>query len=253
MKIISWNVNGLRACIQKGFADFFREADADVFAVQETKLQPHQFELELPGREVYLNSAQKKGYSGTAVISRTAPLSVSLGMGVEEHDREGRIIVAEYEGFRLLNVYVPNSQRELARLEYRMRWEEAFREFCRRLDADKPLVICGDMNVAHAEIDLKNPASNRRNAGFTDEERGCMTQLLESGFTDVFRALYPERVEYTWWSYMNNARARNIGWRIDYFIVSDRFMANVEDCEILPNVLGSDHCPVALQLRGDAR
>lgn len=248
MRLISWNVNGLRACLQKGFMKFFNETDCDVFCIQETKLQPDQLDLCIPGYRIFLNSADKKGYSGTSVITRCDDVNVTYGMGIDEHDHEGRIIITELPDFRLLNVYVPNTQRELARLSYRMEWEEKFLELCKRLDSDKPLIICGDMNVAHEEIDLRNPKANRRNAGFTDEERSCMTRLLDAGFTDTFRALYPDKVAYTWWSYMGNARAKDIGWRIDYFLVSDRFMDRVRDCVILPHIMGSDHCPVMLEL-----
>ena len=223
MKLISWNVNGLRAAVTKGFMDSFNELDADIFCLQETKLQPHQIELELPGYEQFWNSAVKKGYSGTAVFTRVKPISVTNGIGIEEHDQEGRVITAEYDNFYLVCCYTPNSQRELARLEYRMSWEDAFREYLLELDKKKPVILCGDLNVAHNEIDLKNPKTNRKNAGFSDEERAKMTELLESGFTDTFRYLYPDAVdEYSWWSYMGKARDRNVGWRIDYFITSKR-------------------------------
>ncbi len=249
MRFVTFNVNGLRACIGKGFYDFFAAEDADIFAVQETKLQPDQISVDLADYEVYFNSAVKKGYSGTAVFTKRRPISVSCGIGVEEHDSEGRVITCEYEKFFFVDVYTPNSQRELLRLDYRMKWEEAFLGYLKKLDGEKPVIVCGDMNVAHREIDLKNPKTNRRNAGFTDEERECMTRLLSNGFTDTFRYLYPDREDaYTWWSYMANARARNIGWRIDYFLCSDRIAEAIVDCEILPEVMGSDHCPVRLTI-----
>lgn len=249
MRFVTFNVNGLRACIGKGFYDFFAAEDADIFAVQETKLQPDQISVDLADYEVYFNSAVKKGYSGTAVFTKRRPISVSCGIGVEEHDSEGRVITCEYEKFFFVDVYTPNSQRELLRLDYRMKWEEAFLGYLKKLDGQKPVIVCGDMNVAHREIDLKNPKTNRRNAGFTDEERECMTRLLSNGFTDTFRYLYPDREDaYTWWSYMANARARNIGWRIDYFLCSDRIAEAIVDCEILPEVMGSDHCPVRLTI-----
>ena len=250
MKLISWNVNGLRACLGKGFLDFFHQADADVVCLQETKLQPHQIELELPGYHQYWNSAEKKGYSGTAVFTRKEPLSVTYGIGMPEHDTEGRVITAEYEDFFLVCCYTPNAQRELTRLAYRMGWEDAFRAYLKGLDGQKPVILCGDLNVAHQDIDLKNFKSNRGNAGFTDEERGKMTELLSAGFTDTFRWLYPEVTgAYSWWSYMYHAREKNAGWRIDYFIVSDRLRERIADSRILPEVMGSDHCPVELELR----
>ena len=249
MKLISWNVNGLRACLGKGFLDFFREIDADVVCLQETKLQPHQIELELPGYTQFWNSAEKKGYSGTALFTRVEPLNVRCGIGVPEHDGEGRVITAEYGDFFLVCCYTPNAQRGLTRLDYRMRWEEAFRAYLLELDRAKPVILCGDLNVAHQEIDLKNPKSNRGNAGFSDEERAQMTALLSSGFTDTFRYLYPDRAgAYSWWSYMYHARDNNAGWRIDYFIVSDRLRGDVRDSKILPEVMGSDHCPVELDI-----
>ncbi len=249
MKLISWNVNGLRACMGKGFLDFFREIDADVVCLQETKLQPHQIELELPGYTQFWNSAEKKGYSGTALFTRVEPLNVRRGIGVPEHDGEGRVITAEYGDFFLVCCYTPNAQRGLTRLDYRMRWEEAFRAYLLELDRAKPVILCGDLNVAHQEIDLKNPKSNRGNAGFSDEERAQMTELLSSGFTDTFRYLYPDRAgAYSWWSYMYHARDNNAGWRIDYFIVSDRLRGDVRDSKILPEVMGSDHCPVELDI-----
>ena len=249
MKLISWNVNGLRAAVTKGFMDSFNELDADIFCLQETKLQPHQIELELPGYEQFWNSAVKKGYSGTAVFTRVKPISVTNGIGIEEHDQEGRVITAEYDNFYLVCCYTPNSQRELARLEYRMSWEDAFREYLLELDKKKPVILCGDLNVAHNEIDLKNPKTNRKNAGFSDEERAKMTELLESGFTDTFRYLYPDAVdEYSWWSYMGKARDRNVGWRIDYFITSKRLDDKIEEAKIHQQVFGSDHCPVELDI-----
>ena len=250
MKLISWNVNGLRACLKKGFEDTFNQLDADVFCIQETKMHPHQAELDFPGYEQYWNSAVKKGYSGTAVFTRHTPLSVRLGMNKEEHDQEGRLLTLEYPDFFLVNVYTPNSQRELARLDYRMQWEDDFRRYLASLDAEKAVILCGDINVAHQEIDIKNPKSNRRNAGFTDEERGKMSELLMEGFTDTFRYLYPARENaYTWWSYMMKARDRNVGWRIDYFLVSNRLQAQIKEAMIYSEILGSDHCPVGLELK----
>ena len=247
MKLISWNVNGLRAAVTKGFMESFNELDADIFCLQETKLQPDQISLELPGYEQYWNSAVKKGYSGTAVFTRIKPLSVTNGIGIEEHDQEGRVITAEYENFYLVCCYTPNSQRELARLEYRMTWEDAFRNYLLELDKKKPVILCGDLNVAHQEIDLKNPKTNRKNAGFSDEERAKMTELLESGFTDTFRHLFPDAIEeYSWWSYMGKARERNTGWRIDYFITSKRLDDKIQEAKIHQQIFGSDHCPVEL-------
>ena len=249
MKLITWNVNGLRACLGKGFLDFFKEMDADAFCLQETKLQPHQIELDLPGYHIYWNSAEKKGYSGTALITKTEPLAVSYGIGISEHDTEGRVITAEYEDFYLVCCYTPNAQNELARIDYRMQWEDDFRAYLMALDQKKPVVLCGDLNVAHEEIDLKNPKTNRGSAGFSDQERGKMTALLSSGFTDTFRALYPDKTgAYTWWSYRFNARKNNAGWRIDYFIVSQRLLPRVKDQIIHADVTGSDHCPVELDL-----
>ena len=249
MKLITWNVNGLRACLGKGFLDFFNAMDADAFCLQETKLQPHQIELDLPGYHIYWNSAEKKGYSGTALITKTEPLSVTCGLGIPEHDTEGRVITAEYEDFYLVCCYTPNAQNELARIDYRMQWEDDFRAYLMALDQKKPVVLCGDLNVAHEEIDLKNPKSNRGNAGFSDQEREKMTALLGSGFADSFRVLYPDKTgAYTWWSYRFNARKNNAGWRIDYFIVSDRLMPRVKDQIIHADVTGSDHCPVELDL-----
>ncbi|HJB57025.1 MAG TPA: exodeoxyribonuclease III [Candidatus Flavonifractor intestinipullorum] len=250
MKLISWNVNGLRACLGKGFLDFFREADADVVCLQETKLQPHQIELDLPGYRQYWNSAEKKGYSGTALFTRIEPLQVTYGLGLPEYDTEGRVITAEFADFFLVCCYTPNAQRGLARLDFRMAWEDAFRAYLMDLDRRKPVVLCGDLNVAHTEIDLKNPKTNRGNAGFSDEERAKMTELLASGFTDTFRYLYPDVTgAYSWWSYLYHARDNNAGWRIDYFIVSDRLRAQVAESKILAQVMGSDHCPVELDLR----
>ena len=249
MKLVSWNVNGLRACINKGFNDFFTATDADIVCLQETKMQQGQAEVHFPGYEQFWNSAEKKGYSGTAVFTRQQPLSVAYGMGIAEHDQEGRIITLEFADFQLVNVYTPNSQRGLTRLEYRMQWEDSFRDHVGRLAVKKPVIICGDLNVAHQEIDIKNPASNKNNAGFTQQERDKMTELLGSGLTDSFRHLYPDRRDaYSWWSYMSNARERNIGWRIDYFLVSSQIDRLIRQAAILPEVLGSDHCPVVLEV-----
>ena len=250
MKLVSWNVNGLRACVQKGFMDFFNEVKADVFCVQETKMQPDQMALELNGYTQYWNSAHKKGYSGTAVFSKVPPVSVAYDIGREEHTGEGRAITLEFDNFYLVTVYTPNSQNELARLPYRMLWEDAFRAYVSGLGQKKPVVICGDLNVAHREIDLKHPKTNRRNAGFSDEERAKMTELLNAGFLDSFRYLYPDKEEaYTWWSYMRHARSTNAGWRIDYFIVSEALAKRIEDSVIYSDVMGSDHCPVGLLLK----
>lgn len=250
MKLISWNVNGLRACLGKGCLEVFRQLDADVICLQETKMEKGQAIVDLPDYEEYWNSARKKGYSGTAVFTRKRPLQTGYGMEVPDHDTEGRVITLEYDEFFLVNVYTPNSQEALARLDYRMAWDDAFRAYVSDLDAVKPVVICGDLNVAHQEIDIKNPKTNRRNAGFTDEERGKMTELLGAGFADTFRELHPA-VEhaYTWWSFRGNARANNTGWRIDYFLVSRRLMPQVEGAAIHPEIPGSDHCPVSLSLR----
>ncbi|MBM6938054.1 exodeoxyribonuclease III [Pseudoflavonifractor phocaeensis] len=249
MKLISWNVNGLRAAIGKGFLDFFQAADADVVCLQETKLQPHQIELDLPGYQIFWNSAVKKGYSGTALFTRVPPLAVTYGIGIPEHDTEGRVITAEFDGFYLVNCYTPNAQQGLARIDYRMAWEDAFRAYLQGLDGKKPVILCGDLNVAHEEIDLKNPKANRGNAGFSDQERGKMTELLSAGFADTFRRLYPDVTGvYSWWSYRFRARDNNAGWRIDYFIVSERLMPRVADSQILTQVMGSDHCPVLLSL-----
>ena len=249
MKLISWNVNGLRACEGKGFRDIFRELDADFFCLQETKMQPGQLDIAFEGYEAYWNSADKKGYSGTAIFTRHQPLSVSYGIGIDEHDHEGRVITLEMSEFFLVTVYTPNAQDELRRLDYRMRWEDDFQAYLRELDKRKPVIVCGDMNVAHEEIDLKNPKTNRRNAGFTDEERAKFTQLLATGFTDTFRWLYPEEVTYSWWSYRFQARQKNAGWRIDYFVVSDRLRPRIADAKIHTQILGSDHCPVELDLK----
>ena len=246
MKLVSWNVNGLRACLSHGFAESFAALDADIFCLQETKMQPGQADFHPAGYEEYFYSAQKKGYSGTACYCKTAPLSVKLGVGAEEHDQEGRVITLEYPGFYLVNCYTPNSQDGLKRLDYRMAWEEMFRAYLLGLDAKKPVILCGDLNVAHQEIDIKNPAANRRNAGFTDEERGAMTRLLDAGFADSFRLLHPDAVQYSWWSYRFRARERNAGWRIDYFLVSRRIADRVRAAEIHGEVFGSDHCPVEL-------
>ena len=249
MKMVSWNVNGLRACLKSGFLEYFWKVNADIFSIQETKLQHGQIELDLDGYELYWNYAVKKGYSGTAVFTKKSPLSVTYRIGVEEHDQEGRVITLEYENFYLVNVYTPNSQRGLARLDYRMTWEDCFRNYLLQLDAKKPTIICGDLNVAHKEIDLKNPQANTKNAGFTEEERQKMTELLEAGFVDTFRYLYPDRKDaYTWWSYITRARERNAGWRIDYFIVSERIKNKIIEAEIHSEILGSDHCPVALEI-----
>ena len=249
MKFISWNVNGLRACVQKGFLDFFHEIDADFFCLQETKLQEGQIELDLPGYYQYWNYALKKGYSGTAIFAKQEPLSVSYGIGMEEHDTEGRVITLEYDNFYLVTCYTPNSQNELARLDYRMTWEDDFLAYLKSLDAKKPVILCGDLNVAHQEIDLKNPKTNRKNAGFTDEERAKMTQLLSSGFTDTFRHFYPDTEQiYSWWSYRFKAREKNAGWRIDYFITSNSMKDRLVDAKIHTSIFGSDHCPVELTI-----
>lgn len=250
MKLVSWNVNGLRACIKKGFYNYFTELDADIFCIQETKMQEGQVELELEGYYEYWNSAEKKGYSGTAVFTKTKPLSVRYGLKIEEHDKEGRVITLEYEDFYLVNIYTPNSKQDLSRLEYRVRWEKDFREYLLKLDETKPVILCGDLNVAHKEIDLKNPKTNKKSAGFTEEEREQMTNLINSGFTDTFRYFYPDKVDaYSWWSNFSKARERNVGWRIDYFIVSNRFAKKLEDAFICPEILGSDHCPVGIIIK----
>lgn len=249
LKYISWNVNGLRACIKKGFLDAFHQLDADCFCLQETKLQPHQIEFDLPGYYQYWNSAIKKGYSGTALFTKVKPLSVTYGLGIEEHDQEGRIITAEFDDHYLITCYTPNSKRDLSRLDYRMQWEDDFKKYLLELSSKKPVVLCGDLNVAHKEIDLENPASNHKNAGFTDEERNKMTALLADGFTDTFRYLYPDKEKaYSWWSYFAKSRERNIGWRIDYFIVSSSLNDHIKGAAIHPDITGSDHCPVELNL-----
>lgn len=251
MKFISWNVNGLRAVLKKGFDETFQALDADIFCLQETKLQAGQVELELPGYHQYWNYAQRKGYSGTAVFTRREPLNVTYGMGIPAHDDEGRLITLEFEEFYLVCCYTPNAQNELKRIDYRMEWEDSLRAYLVALDAKKPVVYCGDLNVAHNEIDLKNPKTNRGNAGFSDQERGKLTELLAAGFTDTFRALYPDKTgAYSWWSYRFNARKNNAGWRIDYFIVSDRLAPQVREASIYSDILGSDHCPVGLELDG---
>jgi|SRR5574344_450655 exodeoxyribonuclease-3 len=248
MKLISWNVNGLRACEGKGFSEAFRQLDADFFCLQETKMQAGQLDLQYEGYQSYWNYAEKKGYSGTAIFTRHQPLQVTYGLGVEEHDHEGRVVTLEMEEFFLVCVYTPNSQDELRRLDYRMKWEEDFRAYLLKLDEKKPVIVCGDMNVAHEEIDIKNPKTNRRNAGFTDEEREKFTTLLDSGFTDSFRHLYPEQVTYSWWSYRFHAREKNAGWRIDYFLVSKRWTERIADAKIHTEIFGSDHCPVELDI-----
>lgn len=248
MKFISWNVNGIRACVGKGFKESFDALNADFFCLQETKLQAGQIELELPGYEQFWNYAERKGYSGTAIFAKQKPIAHTLGIGIDEHDTEGRVITLEYPDFYLVTVYTPNSKDGLARLDYRMTWEDAFRDYLCELAAVKGVIVCGDMNVAHNEIDLKNPQSNRRNAGFTDEERGKLTELLDAGFVDTFRLLHPDDVEYSWWSYRFNARARNAGWRIDYFLVSDSLKEAVKGAAIHQEIYGSDHCPVELEI-----
>lgn len=249
MKLISWNVNGLRACMGKGFMDFFNEADADVFCLNETKLQEGQIDLDLSGYHQYWNYAEKKGYSGVALFTKKEPINVTYGIGVEEHDNEGRVITAEYENFYLIAVYVPNSQRELTRLDYRMKWEEDFLKYILKLEKKKPVIYCGDLNVAHKEIDLKNPKTNHQNAGFTDEERACFSKVLESGYIDSFRFFYPDMKDiYSWWSYMFKSREKNAGWRIDYFVVSNKLEKMMQDAKIHTEIMGSDHCPVELDI-----
>ena len=249
MKLISWNVNGIRACLTKGFADFFKQEDADIFCLQETKCQPEQIELEFEGYKSYWNSAEKKGYSGTAIFTKKKPINVTYGIGKEEHDKEGRVITLEYKDFYIVTIYTPNSKKELERLEYRMTWEDEIRKFLLKLNEIKPVIICGDLNVAHKEIDLKNPKINRRSAGFTDEEREKMTELLNAGFVDSFRYVYPEKTNsYTWWSYIGRARDRNAGWRIDYFITSKSIATKIKDAIIYSDIYGSDHCPVGLNI-----
>lgn len=249
MKLISWNVNGLRAVMNKGFKEFFESIDADAICLQETKLQEGQIEFAPEGYYTYWNSAVKKGYSGTVIFTKAKPINVTYGIGIEEHDQEGRVITAEYESFYLVDCYTPNSQRELTRLDYRMKWEDDFRKYLEELNQKKPVILCGDLNVAHNEIDLKNPKTNRHNAGFTDEERNKMTELLGAGFTDSFRYLYPDKTDiYSWWSYMFHAREKNAGWRIDYFIVSNSIKDKIKDSKILTEIMGSDHCPVELDI-----
>ena len=249
MKLISWNVNGIRACLTKGFEDIFKKLDADIFCIQETKCQPEQIELEFEGYTSYWNSAEKKGYSGTAIFTKQKPLNVTYGIGIEEHDKEGRVITLEFEKFYMVDIYTPNSKRELERLDYRQIWEDEIRKYLLKLNETKPVIMCGDLNVAHKEIDLKNPKTNRHNAGFTDEERQKMTELLDAGFTDSFRYLYPDKENaYSWWSYRGHAREKNVGWRIDYFIVSKSIENQIKDAKIYPEIMGSDHCPVGLEI-----
>ena len=249
MKLISWNVNGLRACVGKDFEQQFKDFNADFFCLQETKMQAGQLDLSFPGYESYWNYADKKGYSGTTIFTKHKPLSVTYGINIDEHDHEGRVITLEMDDFYLVTVYTPNSQDELRRLEYRMKWEEDFQSYLHKLDETKPVIVCGDMNVAHQEIDLKNPKTNRRNAGFTDEEREKMTQLLNNGFIDTFRTLYPEQVTYSWWSYRFRAREKNTGWRIDYFLISERLRDRLIDAKIHTETMGSDHCPIEIDLK----
>ena len=249
MKLISWYVNGIRACLTKGFEEVFKKMDADIFCLQETKCQPDQINLEFQGYTSYWNSAEKKGYSGTAIFTKQKPINVTYGIGIEEHDKEGRVITLEFEKFYMVDIYTPNSKRELERLEYRQIWEDEIRKYLLKLNETKPVIMCGDLNVAHKEIDLKNPKTNRHNAGFTDEERNKMTELLDSGFTDTFRYLYPEKENaYSWWSYMGHAREKNVGWRIDYFIVSKSIEKQIKEAKIYPEIMGSDHCPVGLEI-----
>ena len=248
MKLISWNVNGIRACINKGFEDFFKQANADIFCIQESKCQEGQVELNFKGYKSYWNYAEKKGYSGTAIFTKKEPLNVSYGIGIEEHDKEGRVITLEFDNFYIVDVYTPNSKRGLERLDYRQVWEDDFRNYLLKLNKIKPVIMCGDLNVAHEEIDLKNPKTNRKNAGFTDEEREKMTELLGAGFTDTYRCIYPEKVEYSWWSYMGRAREKNIGWRIDYFIVSNKLSKKIKEAKIYTEIMGSDHCPIGLEI-----
>lgn len=249
MKIVSWNVNGLRAVLNKGFLNFFNESDADIFCIQETKMQKEQADFDFPGYYEYWNSAEKKGYSGTLILTKKEPISVNYGIGIDEHDKEGRVITLEFKEFYIVNCYTPNSKRELERLEYRQVWEDDFRNYLNKLNENKPVILCGDLNVAHKEIDLRNPKTNRHNAGFTDEERNKMTELLKENFTDTFRFLYPKQENaYTWWSYMGHAREKNIGWRIDYFITSNSLNKIIIDSKIHPDVMGSDHCPIELDI-----
>ena len=248
MKIVSWNVAGFRAVLKKGFDDFFRKIDADIFCIQESKVLEEQFDYRPEGYKMYLNPAEKKGYSGTLVFTRINPINVSYGMGIEEHDKEGRIITLEYDKFYLVTVYTPNAKNDLSRLEYRMKWEDDFKSYLKMLELTKPVVVCGDLNVAHNEIDIKNAKSNRGSAGFTDEERDKFSKLLEAGFIDTFRYLYPEKIKYSWWSYMGHARENNTGWRIDYFVVSNNFIDKVNDSIIHDHILGSDHCPIEIDI-----
>ena len=249
MKLISWNVNGIRAVLTKGFEDFFKDVNADIFCVQETKCQEGQVNLEFEGYQSFWNSAEKKGYSGTAIFSKIKPLSVKFGIGIEEHDKEGRVITLEFKDFYMVNIYTPNSKRELERLDYRQIWEDEIRKYLLKLNKTKPVVMCGDLNVAHKEIDLKNPKTNTHNAGFTIEERNKMTELLDAGFIDTFRYLYPDKTDcYTWWSYMRKAREKNVGWRIDYFIVSDSIKNKIKEANIYKDIMGSDHCPIGLEI-----
>ena len=250
MKLVSWNVNGLRAAIKKGFFESVREMDPDIICLQEIKMQEGQAEVDLPEYEEYYNYAVRPGYSGTAIFTKIKPLAVNYGLDIEDHDQEGRVITLEFEDYFLVNVYTPNSQRELTRLDYRMQWEDDFRSYLLELDSVKPVILCGDLNVAHNEIDLKNPSTNRKSAGFTDQERGKMTELLDAGFTDSFRYFYPDKTDaYSWWSYFSKSRERNVGWRIDYFVVSNRFAEHMEDAFIYPHIMGSDHCPVGIILK----
>lgn len=249
-KLISWNVNGIRACISKGFLDFFKEVNADIFCIQESKIQDDQIQLELEGYEQFWNYAVKKGYSGTAIFTKIKPISSSCGIGMEEHDNEGRVITLEFEDYFLVNVYTPNSKRELERLDYRMRWEDDFRVYLKQLEEKKPVIVCGDLNVAHNDIDLKNPKTNRNNAGFTSQERGKFSELLEQGFIDTYRSIYPDKIDaYTWWSYMFKAREKNAGWRIDYFCVSESLKDRIDAVDIYADIMGSDHCPVGLAIK----
>jgi exodeoxyribonuclease-3 len=250
MKLISWNVNGIRACVQKGFMEYFQETDADIFCIQESKMQEGQLVLDMPGYFQYWNSAEKKGYSGTAIFTKKEPIQATYGIGIEEHDHEGRVITLEYEHYYIITVYTPNSKSELARLDYRMHWENDFKSYLKRLEKNKPVIVCGDMNVAHQEIDLKNPKSNVKNAGFTPEEREKFTQLLQAGFIDTFRYFYPDKKDiYSWWSYRFSARSKNAGWRIDYFLVSDQLKSRLVDAKIHAEIMGSDHCPVELDMK----
>lgn len=249
MKLISWNVNGIRACVNKGFKDFFKEIDADIFCIQETKCQPEQISLEFEGYKSFWNSAERKGYSGTAIFTKKEPLNVTYGIGIEQHDKEGRVITLEFEMFYMVTIYTPNAKRELERLDYRQEWEDEIRKYLLKLNQSKPVIMCGDLNVAHKEIDLKNPKTNHKSAGFTDEERNKMTELLKAGFIDTYRYLYPDKENvYTWWSYMRKAREKNVGWRIDYFIVSNDIKNKIKEAKIDEDVMGSDHCPVELEI-----